>query len=317
MGTTSSPAAPSLSGSTLSLDVYLNSPKYYARLAADIANTRPVGGILLKGRVDVTGSGSLLFDSIDGLFADNVAEVVDQLGDYPLVTTGNGTPSVAATIKNGLATEFSDELAKRGRFDELTRKTNKLNNSVNKLFDTTCMTAIGSAVTATSAATATFDNASGNGFRDVQVAAAKVMEAGDAIGVAYNPDVVACRPLIFAYLVEQLVRLGALDKQAALVANATGIAFSAGDGMTYIRTSATFGSGTKVLVADSSMLGGIATEDLGGGYDQVDTGDGALNTETKVIREDKRDGWHIQSRKVAVPFITDPAAGIWVTGAGS
>jgi hypothetical protein len=176
---------------------------------------------------------------------------------------------VAATIKNGLATEFSDELAKRGRFDELTRKTKKLTNSVDKLFDTTCMTAIGSAVTATSAATATFDNASGNGFRDVQVAAAKIMEAGDAIGVAYNPDVVACRPLIFAYLVEQLVRLGALDKQAEpLVANATGIAYSAGDGMTYVRTSATFGSGTKVFVADSSMLGGIATEDLGGGYDR-------------------------------------------------
>jgi hypothetical protein len=36
-----------------------------------------------------------------------------------------------------------------------------------------------------------------------------------------------------------------------------------------------------------------------------------------VIREDKRDGWHIQARKVAVPFITDSAAGIWITGAGA
>lgn len=314
---TSSPAAPSLNGTTLSIDAYLNNPKYYARLAEDFSVTRPVGGVLLKGRVDVTGSGSLLFDGIDSLFADQAAEVVDQLGDYPLVTTGNGTPSLAATIKNGLATQFSDELAKRGRFDELSRKTKKLTNSVDKLFDTTCMTAISSAVTATSAATATFDNASGNGFRDVQVAAAKIMEAGDAIGVAYNPDVVACRPLIFAYLVEQLVKLGALDKASALVANATGIAYSAGDGMTYVRTSSTFGSGTKVFVGDSSMLGGIATEDLGGGYQTIDTGDGALNSEVKVIREDKNDGWHIQARKVAVPFITDPAAGIWITGAGA
>lgn len=314
---TSSPAAPSLSGTQLSISAYLNNPKYYSRLAADFAVTRPVGGILLKGRVDVTGSGSLLFDAIDSLFADQVAEVVDQLGDYPLVTTDNGTPSVAATIKNGLATQFSDELAKRGRFDELARKTKKLTNSVDKLFDTTCQTVIGSAVAATTPATATFDNANGNGFRDIQVAAAKVMEAGDAIGVAYNPDVVACRPLIFAYLVEQLVKIGSLQKADALVANATGIAYSAGDGMTYVRTSATFGAGTKALVADSSMLGGIAYEDIGGGYQQIDTGNGPLNTEVKVIREEKLDGWHIQARKVAVPFITDPAAGIWVTGAGA
>lgn len=312
---TSSPAAPSLTDTTLSIDAYLNNPKYYARAAADFQLTRPIGGVLLKGRLDVTGSGAALFEQIDSLFADQPAEVVDQLADYPLVTTGNGTPSVAQTIKNGLATEFSDELVARGRFDEFKRKTQKLTNSVAKLFDTTCTTAVSSAVTATTAATATFDNASGNGFRDIQVAAAKIMEAGDALGVSYNPDVVACRPLIFAYVVEQLVKLGALDKAAALVANATGIAYSAGDGMTYVRANASFGSGTKVLVADSNMLGSIATENLGGGYQRM--GDDPLDTEVKTIREDKNDGWHIQARKVAVPFVTDPAAGIWITGAGA
>lgn len=312
---TGSPAAPTLSGTTLTIDVYLNNPKYFARLAADFATTRPIGGVLLKGRVDVTGSGSLLFEGIDTMFADQVASVVDQLGDYPLVTTSNGTPSLAATIKNGLATEFSDELVKRGRFDELTKKTKKLTNSTAKLFDTTCTTAISSAVTATTAATATFDAAGGNGFRDIQVARAKIQEAGDAIGVAYEPDVVACRPLIFAYVVEQLVRVGALLKADALVANASGIVFSAADGMTYVRANAAFGSGTKVFVGDSSMLGGIATEDLGGNYERL--GNDALDTEVKVIREDKRDGWHIQARKVAVPFITDPLAGMWITGAST
>lgn len=312
---TTSPAAPSISGTTLSIDAYLNNTPRYARLAADFGLTRPIGGVLLKGRVDVTGSGSLLFDSIDGMFADQAAEVVDQLGDYPLVTTSNGTPSIAATIKNGLSTEFSDELATRSRWDELRRKTLKLTNSVAKLFDTTATTVVGSSVTATTAATATFDNGSANPFRDIQVGAAKIMEAGDAVGVAYNPDVVVCRPLIFAYLVEQLVKLGSLQKADALVANATGIAYSAGDGMTYVRASASFGGGTKVLIADSTMLGGIATENLGGGYTRM--GADPLDTEVKVIREDKRDGWHIQARKVAVPFVTDPAAAIWITGAGA
>ena len=285
---TSSPAAPSVSGTTLSIDTYLNNPVRFARLAADFGLTRPVGTILLKGRVDVTGSGSLLFDAVDGLFADQSAEIVDQLGDYPLVTTSNGTPSVAQTIKNGLATEFSDELAARSRFDELARKTRQLTNSVDKLFDTTAMTVVGSSVTATTAATATFDNTSANPFRDIQVGAAKIMEAGDTAGVAYNPDVVVCRPLIFAYLVEQLVKLGSLQKADALVANATGIAYSAGDGMTYVRASATFGSGTKVLIADSTMLGGIAYERLGGGY--VRMGTDPLDTEIKSIREEKIDG---------------------------
>lgn len=312
---TGSPAAPTLSGNTLSIDAYLNNPKYYARYTADIMNTRPVGGILLKERVDVTGAGSLLFEGVDSLFPDQGASIVDQLGDYPMVTDSNGQPSLAATIKNGIATEFSDELVARGRLDQLKRKTRKLTNSVGKLFDTTVTTAISSAVTATTPATATFDAAGAKAFRDIQVAAAKVMEAGDAVGVSYTPDVVACRPLIFAYFVEELVKIGALQKAEALVANATGVAYSAADGMTYVRTNATFGSGNRVLVADSDMLGGIAHENLGGGYER--TGSDPLDIEVKVIREDKRDGWHIQARKVGVPFITDPAAGIWVTGAGA
>ncbi len=69
------------------------------------------------------------------------------------------------------------------------------------------------------------------------------------------------------------------------------------------------GVGTAAWVLDSSQLGFIATEDLGGGYQQA----GDL-VQTKVMRTDETDGWRLRARAIFVPVVTDPGAGIKITG---
>jgi hypothetical protein len=66
-----------------------------------------------------------------------------------------------------------------------------------------------------------------------------------------------------------------------------------------------------VLVVDSTMLGGMADEDLGGpGY----SGAGPLGVEGKSIRDDARDQYRLRMRRVTVPVVTEPAAGRTITG---
>src|SRR5699024_5922725 len=69
------------------------------------------------------------------------------------------------------------------------------------------------------------------------------------------------------------------------------------------------GSKSNVWIVDSSQLGFIATEDLGGGYQQA----GEL-IQTKSMREDGNDGWRLRARTNFAPVVTDPGAGFKLTG---
>jgi hypothetical protein len=64
------------------------------------------------------------------------------------------------------------------------------------------------------------------------------------------------------------------------------------------------GVGTAAWVLDSSQLGYIAFENLGGGYQSA----GEL-IESKVIRDEDEDRWRIRARTNMVPIVTDPLAG--------
>jgi hypothetical protein len=70
------------------------------------------------------------------------------------------------------------------------------------------------------------------------------------------------------------------------------------------------GVGTgNAWVLDTNQLGFIATENLGGGYQQA----GEL-VQSKVIREEHRDLWRIRARANFVPVVTDPGAGYRISG---
>ena len=67
--------------------------------------------------------------------------------------------------------------------------------------------------------------------------------------------------------------------------------------------------GTNAWVLDTNQLGFIATEDLGGGYQQA----GEL-VQSKVMRLEERDAWRLRARANFVPVVTDPGAGYRISG---
>lgn len=302
------PPAPTTSGETMTVNRFINSPILVYRTLRGLVDQRLVGGLILSGRVDLTGSGAAIFEVGESIFANDDSEIVDDLMDYPLTDDTPSDVGVAATEKWGLGTEISDKVIARNRMDILRRKLLKIANRIAFNFDALVLSAVGSAVTQTQAAGAAWSAGGANPFLDAMLAQAKI----DELDEGYTPDVILARPTPFARLVAAAKTMDYLPREGGNNVILTGRVVQIA-GLTIIKTN-NLPVGTDVMVLDSTQLGSIAYERLGGGY----TGDVAdpAGVETKVLPLDggQRDGVRINARKVAVPMIQEPAAAIKVTG---
>ncbi|TFV83153.1 hypothetical protein [Blastococcus sp. CT_GayMR16] len=297
------PAGPTINGQVITVHRLMNNPILIYRLLRTLVQQRLIGDKLLSGRVDLTGSGSAVFEIAESIFSDLPAERVAALMEYPLTTSTPGTVAVATTDKWGLADEISDELVARSRMDLVMRKLIKLANRIAFQFDQLALSAIGSAVTQTQTAGAAWNVAGADPLLDILLAGAQP----DGLNQGYSVNVLAARPVPWARLlaatkvIERAPREG--ENGILLTGNMVRIA-----GLEIWKTT-NMPVGVDVLAADSTQLGSIAYENIGGGYDGT-PGD----VESKTIRDDKRDGWRIQARKIAVPMVQEPGAAVKITG---
>lgn len=305
--TTYSPPAPVVSGTEITVHYLVNNPEFVQRTLRALVLKRLVGDKLLKGRLDVTGSGAAIFETDEEIMANDVAEIISELAEYPLTDDGDPALSVFSTDKYGLATDVPDKLVKRNRMDVVSRKLVKLANRIVWGFDARCLSAIGSAVTATRAASAAWSAVGADQLLDVLLAAADV----DTTEQGFNVDTIALKPHYWARLAASKAVLQFAAMPGAGNSILTGNLFTFG-GYDFLKSNYLPG-GVNVMLADTLQLGTIMYEDQGGGYqgDYRDT----TGVESKIIRLDKQDGFRIQARKVQEPVVNESAAAIKVTGA--
>lgn len=306
MATNPSPA--SLSGQNLTVNWLMNNPVVVYRTLRSIAQQRLVGDKVLSGRVDATGSGSVLFGVSEGIFPKRAAEKVKSLGEYPLTDDDPGVPALAATDKWGLSTRVPQELIARNRLDIVNRKMRKLVNQVVFGFDALCLSAVGSAVTQTQAAAATWaTTATADPFLDIMLAGA----IPDTLNQGYDVDTILLSPIYFARAVATAKILQNTSREGNASITVTGNMIQLA-GLTFLKTT-NLPSGVNVMVLDSTMLGSIASERLGGeGWMGAPDGD---DVEVKVVPLQQNDGYRIFCRKVAVPMVQEPGAAVKITGA--
>ena len=91
------PAFPTLSGQKVTVDWLMNNPVVIHRTMRTLAQQRLIGDRLLTGRVDLTGSGAVIFGVSEGLFPSRAAERISPNGEYPLTDDGPETPASAVT----------------------------------------------------------------------------------------------------------------------------------------------------------------------------------------------------------------------------
>jgi len=299
------PAAPTLSGDTLSASRFLQSPTFVARRLRTLLEQRFIGARLLTQRFTATG-GAIVFESGETIYANDDPQAIAPLANYPLTTTSTGTASVAKTVKFGEDEPISDEAITRLQMQPVDRSMIKLANSAVKANDAVILSALASAVTSTAAATTAWATAAADSIlNDAMTARAQVL----ALNQGYHPDVVVLDDLTWTKAFVAFVKAGFLPREADNPI-ATG-AFPVIGGMTWLPTPNVPVAG-RVLVADSTMLGGIAKEVIESpGYSVVNAD---LGIESKNLRTDENDGWKIRVRYSNVPVILEPAAARWITG---
>lgn len=297
-------SAPTLSGDVLSISRFLNSPTAIARRLRTLLEQRYIADTLLQGRFQVSG-GAVVYETGETIFTTDNPSAVAPGSEYRLTTLGTGTAQVAKTVKWGQDAVVTDEAIKRQNLDPVNRALLKLANQNVKFIDGIALAAISSAVTNNTAAAAAWTTATAAQIlNDVAQAKASILAQNNG----YEPDTVVLTDAAWANAYAKLTAAGFLPRENGNTA-VTG-EFPVIAGLRWLPTPNLPTAG-QVLVLDSSVLGGMADEDLGGGYAQVLPG-----VETKSIRDDYKDEWRLRARRVTVPVVIEPAAAWKITGVG-
>jgi hypothetical protein len=308
MATTYPPAAPSLSGDVETINRFLQSPAQVSRRLRTLAEQRYIADAILTGRFRAEG-GAVLYETGESIFSDDAPLAVAPGAEYPLVLTGTGSASLAKVSKWGQDTIVTDESIRRRLMDPVERAFVKMVNQNVKTIDTAALAVIASAVsqsTAAGAAWSTAGTTAAQVLADVLNAAASIR----ALNQGYEPDTVVVNDADHAYAMAKFVAAGYFARETPSANPALTGQFPVVAGLTWLRSPNIVAADTA-LVLDSTQLGGMADEDLGGpGY----TGQGPDGVEGKAIRDDENDAWRLRVRRVTVPIVVEPGAAWKITG---
>jgi hypothetical protein len=298
---------PTVNGQLITVSWLANNPLRIYRLLRTLVQQRLVSYRLLTGRVDLTGTGSGIYEISESIFSDQNGAVVNPLAEYPMTTVGVSTMAVVRALKNGLKTIISDEAIAHNRIDKVMRDLVKIANQLVFQQDATALAAIASAVTKTTAGAAAWTAGTSNPFLDVLLADASIQEENQG----YSADTVVTTPTLFANAVGRATVLNFLPREAGNVLtrdiNQIDLA-----GKTWLKTT-NMPVGVSALVLDSTMLGSLAYERLAGGY-QGDPSDMSSGVESKRYRDDDVDGVVVQARIVRAPMVQEPNSARVLTG---
>jgi hypothetical protein len=144
---------PTLSGDTVSISRFLQSPQALQRRLRNYQDLRFVADQLLTQRFRSQG-GAVLYEQSEPFVTDRAVEAVGAGSEYPYANLPTGTAAIAAIAKWGQKVFLSDEEIARNVYQGASadRALRKVVNSVIKQVDGIAMSAISSAVTQTSAA---------------------------------------------------------------------------------------------------------------------------------------------------------------------
>lgn len=302
------PAGPTYSGETETIHRLLKDPTAVQKRVRTLAGQRFIADALLTGRFTAQGGSITYAVDDDSLYTERDPEKIRPGAEYPLSPIGVGTVTTAEVVKWGQDVPVTDESIARLNLSPVERAFTKLVNQLVKKIDTTAIAAISSAVTATAAAAAAWTSASAEQiFRDVALAKAAIIDTG----LGYDPDTVVVSTTAWTYALTKFQAAGYFPRESSTQPFLNGN-FPVIDGMRWLVTP-NVPLAHAVYVLDSTALGGMADENLGGpGYSGAMAG-----IETKVLRDDENDGYRLRARRVTVPVVLEPNAAYEITAVTS
>ncbi len=283
----------------------LGSNQLIARRLADITQMGFISDYLLSDRLDAS-AGGVFYETGEDIFAPASSELVTPGASYPKIVLPEGAIEAARAVKRGIGTDVTDEkLAERGG-GVATRALLKLANTVIRDVDTVTMAVISSVVSSTFASPGGAWDSAG----DVVRALTAIRTQRSDLGLGFDLNTVVLNGDDFATLIGMFINDGALPREAGNLA-ITGSIPQNLYGFNWVTSP--YYLGTNPLLVDREQLGGMADQNLNS-PDWARFGDSGVEGQTqRVSGEDK---WTVRARRVTVPVVLEPLAGVQITSTG-
>ncbi|MFE2772287.1 phage major capsid protein [Microbacterium resistens] len=289
------------------LQLLLKSKTIIARRLADLTKEKFLADYLLAGRYDATGGGVFYETDTEDLYTDEDPEAIEPGGEYPLITLDEGVPSGARTVKWGQGIIFTDEKITREGRQYVEKGLRRIGNTIIRHTDRAAWGVIASRVTSTHAASAAWTTA-GIIMRDILT----IQNERANLATGLELDVVALSGAQFAKLIGILVDDKALPREQANIVLTGSIPVSA-YGVTWLTSQHI--TGTDPWLFDVDQLGGMADEKLIS-PEFAPAGNTGVEASSTRASQGEKDGHLVRGRRNTVAVVTEPLAGVRITGTG-
>jgi hypothetical protein len=294
--------APTLSGDTLSISRFLQSPTAIQRRLRDYEDLRFVSDQILTGRRKAQG-GAALYEQSEPFVSDRTVEAVSAGSLYPYANLPVGTAAIAAVAKWGQKVLLTDEEIARNQYAgaALDRALRKVVNSIISQVDAITMSAVQAAASDT-ATGGIWTGGTPKVLSDILNAKKRIV----ARNLGYKPDTLVLSDAAYVAMmldtvISNLWRRETTDNPVytGQVENVAGLKILVTPALT-----------TTALVLDSTQLGSMVDEmDGAPGYSVSD-----LAVQVKSIRLESNDAWDLQGRRKTVPIVQESGAVEEITG---
>lgn len=289
------PGSPTITDDIESISVFLRTPPYVQRRMESLLTQRFLTPQIFSRGPNATG-GAVVYDQVtaNDLFLGRDVQNIVPGAEIPLLTEAKPTPKVAAVDKYGGRVKISQEAVDRNDYGRLNRALTQLENTIVKKVDTQGMAVLNAAPLLTYAFPATFAAAT-TSFQIIDyLLAAKLL--GVQTEMPYTYGTLLLNP-------KQALRMQGLGIKDKLL-----------------------GEQAQENIVRGSTIGRILDFDIymsnyvpdGTGY-WIDRNQiGAISDEvplaTASYYREEYESWFVQGTRRFVPYVTDPLAGIKMTG---
>lgn len=300
------PGAPVKVGSDLTtteIHHLMKSPALLRKRLGTILDHKFISDYLLAGRFVAEG-GAILYETGEQIFAADDPEAIAPGTEYPRTAMTSGELATARTTKYGRATEVTDEAISRLLISPVDKGLRKLANSMIRYVDGVALGVIASKVTQSEASTAAWSDAGAIVDTVLQV---KAKAEETHVEENFDYSTVVLKPTQFAKVAGALIKSDLVPRESQNFVLSGVIPSYLG--LTWVTSN--YVPFSDPILVDRDQLGGMADEKIASpgyvGYDGLE-----VLTE-RISRADK---YAIQARRVTVPVVLEPNAGVRITGTG-
>ena len=237
----------------------------------------------------------VIFDQVTAsqLYTDRDVQAIEPGSEFPIVSSGETTPMVAAVTKWGGAAVLTDEAVRRDSRDVLNRELTKLRNTIVRKVDTVAIAALNAAPIVPLVGTDWDSPTTGDPILDL----AKGRSLIDDADMGYVADTVLINPKQYVALMSLKAVRDSLPREST-----TGNPIASGQLNGYMGFTWYVSNRVAIdtaFILSSKMAGSLRDE---------------LPLYSRVVPQPERERTLVQAARVTVPIVTDPKAVVKITG---